>query len=114
MGDFTEVINGLPILGAVAKRESYQDKQGVEIIVITPLDGSPAEYQSALNMQTTQGPMRVTFGIKAGSVEDACTGWRQAAQEALREFGEQMKANQRRIVLPGNPAANGVPFKQMN
>lgn len=71
MGDFTDLMNNIPELSPMAKRETYVDQHGIEIQVITPLSGSAVQYISALEVQTNQGPMRLQFGIRAESLEDA-------------------------------------------
>ena len=114
MGDFTDLMNNIPELSPMAKRETYVDQHGIEIQVITPLSGSAVQYISALEVQTNQGPMRLQFGIRAESLEDAAKGWRVAAKEALQEFGKKMLENQRRILLPDSPQANTVPFRTIN
>lgn len=114
VGDFTDLMNNIPELSPMAKRETYVDQHGIEIQVITPLSGSAVQYISALEVQTNQGPMRLQFGIRAESLEDAAKGWRVAAKEALQEFGKKMLENQRRILLPDSPQANTVPFRTIN
>lgn len=111
MGDFTDLLKNLPEIGPVAKVCVYYDTQGIEINEITPLDGSGPKYESALNVNTNQGTMTMRFGIKAVSIQDAITGWRIAATEAMKEFGAQMKANERRIIAPGNEPKAPLPFR---
>lgn len=110
MGDFTDMIDGLPHITPMAECKRYSDQNGIEITVVIPLDGTTCQYISAINVQTNQGPMRVQFAIKAQSIEEAALGWREAAQAALREFGKKMKENQRRVILPGATSAP-LPFK---
>lgn len=114
MGDFTTLLDSIPPFTAPAKRESFADTQGLEIVRITPLDGSPVLYLSSVEVNTTQGKMRIQFPIPADTIEAACAAWQECARAALKEAAEKMRANQRRIVLPGNGAANSAPFKTIN
>lgn len=115
MGDFTDILNAVPEFQNPARRENYVDTHGLIISMITPLDGAAAVYMSSVQLQTTQGPVTITFKINgADSIGAACAAWQAAAREAIKSFGEKMKANERRIVLPGNPAANSRPVKTIN
>ena len=113
MGDFTQLLETLPDIGPMARRETYVDMHGHEINVMTPVDGGPVLYLSALTIETTQGQMRVQFAIKANSLDEAIALWREAARGALKVAAAKMRENERRIVLPGNTAANTAPFKQI-
>ena len=114
MGDFTDLLAALPEFTAPAQRESFADTHGLEIVRITPLDGKPVIYLSSVQVNTTQGQMNVQFPIPAESIEAACAKWQECARAVLKATAEKMKENQRRIVLPGNPAVNSVPFKRLN
>ncbi len=114
MGDFTEVLAAIPEFTGPARKEIYVGANGMEIAVVTPLDGGPAIFRSSIPMHSTQGPMTMQFPIPASTIEQAVAGWQDAARAAVREIGEKMKENQRRIVVPGSPAANTAPFKSLN
>lgn len=115
MGDFTNILNAIPEFTAPAKRESYVDNHGLEIVVLTPLDsslGAASVYLSSVELHSTHGPIRIQFPIAADTLDAAIAGWQAAAKAAILKAGEEMKANQRRIVLPGNaPAGNQHPLK---
>lgn len=113
MGDFTDIVNAVPEFTKPGVRESFVDAQGLEIIRVTPMDGSAALFISSVQVTTTQGPMTVQFPIVAASIEEAIAKWQESARTALRAFAEKMREAQRRIVLPGNPAANSAPFKRI-
>lgn len=113
MGDFTDILNAVPEFTGAAYRESFVDAHGSEIVRITPRDEGVVIFLSSVQVNTTQGPMNLQFKIDADSIDAAIAAWQASARAALRAFGEQLRANQRRIVLPGNPAANSLPFKPL-
>lgn len=113
MGDFTDILNAVPEFTKAARREVFVSEHGMDIVRITPMDGSEVIYLSSILVNTTQGPMAVKFEIKADTINAAIAAWQTSARAALRQFAEQLRANQRRIVLPGNPAANSLPFKPL-
>lgn len=114
MGDFSDILASIPQFTAPARRESIIDPHGLEIVIVSPLDGSQVKYISSINLQSTRGPVHIEFPIPADSLEAAIAGWQEAARTAILKAGEEMKANQRRIVLPGHAPANDVPFKRIN
>lgn len=115
MGDFTDILNAVPEFTNPARRESYFDPRGMEIIVLTPLDGSAVRYLSTVQLQSTQGLMTLSFPLPGvDSIQAACAAWQEAARAAIKSCGEKMRENQRRIVLPGNPAVNTRPVKTIN
>ena len=114
MGDFADVLKAVPEFTRPGLRETFVDAIGLEIMRVTPLDGAPALYFSLVRVQTMQGPMGVNFQINdVASIEAAAAAWQASARAALTQFGEKMRENQRRIVLPDNPAANSAPFKRI-
>ena len=117
MGDFTDLLASIPEFTKPALRENFADAQGLEIVRITPLDGSPVIYLSSLQVNSTAGQLNIQFPIPADSIENAVSMWQECARTALKAAGEKMKEQQRRIVLPGQPPTpplNGAPFKRLN
>lgn len=109
MGDFTDILAAVPEFTAPALRESFVNTQGLEIVRITPMNGAKVLYLSSVQVNSTQGQMNIQFPIPADSIEDAVRAWQECARTALKATAEKMRENQRRIVLPGNPAANTQP-----
>lgn len=114
MGDFTDLLAAIPTFDKPARCERIVSVNGAEIAIIKPLDSTETFYKSQVNVQTTQGPMQVTFILPADSIEAACAMWQECARKAIEAFGQKMAENQRRIVMPGNSAANTLPFKAIN
>ena len=117
VGDLTNILNAMPEVKNenAAKRESYVDDHGIEIIVLTPLDGSAVRYFSTVQLQSTQGPVTVQFPLAGvDSIQAACASWQEAARAAIKATAEQMRKNERRIVLPGNETANTKPARIIN
>lgn len=115
MGGYTKTLESVPEFTGPARTERFASSNGMEIVAIAPLDGSPVVYQSSINLQTTQGTINLVFTItEVDSIEAACAKWQLSAREAIQVAAQRMKEQQRRIVLPGNPAANSLPFKELN
>jgi len=121
VGDFTEIMKAVPEFTAPAERKSYVDEHGMEIIELKPLRDDAivvvtggaysVKYFSFVELHSTRGPIRIQFAIEADSIGAAINGWQTAAKAAIQKAGEEMKANQKRIVLPGNEPH---PFRVVN
>jgi hypothetical protein len=103
VGDFTDLLQNIPSPGEMLLKQEFVDP--ATGIVIVSLGGGPegTAWFSAITVHTNAGPATVQFPLPdATDLATARWQWQDAARAAVREFGEQLKASQRRIVLPGS------------
>lgn len=113
MGDLTQVIDNVPQCGELERSETFVDAQGIVITALTDATGS-TRYLGQLQVATQGGPATLGFKIPdAATPQHAAQLWQECARGAIRELAQQMKDNQRRIVLPtdsARPTAPVIPF----
>lgn len=99
-----ELIANLPEPTNFVRKHLYVDPAtGIELVVHESR-GFELQFFSVIVLSTNRGPLPFTFEIPAKDFDEAVAGWKAAAAEALTRFGEEQRANSRRIIVPGNEA----------
>lgn len=110
-----ELCEKLNHFGDAWPKTVFQNLEGNEITMLTPPERLPLEkpkFFSKVTLLTQRGPVDLGFEILgAVTLADAEHLWRASAQGAIIEMHNQMQANQRRVVLPGE--AGAAPFKKL-
>lgn len=97
-----------PVPKEMWKIEIFVDPStGVEIQRATSPDPLVTpKFRSNVPVATNRGPMKIAFDvIDCTTIEEACARWPACAKRAVEEMTEQMKKQERRIVVPGSPKA---------
>lgn len=111
MAGFKDLLESLPELGELWTKTDFVDPlTGLSISKLaheSALVGS--KFFSAVIIQTSNGPVTLSFGIDASTIDEARMRWRGTAQKAVADYDVQLREQQRRIVLPSPPMRHGVP-----
>ncbi len=109
------------------REETFTDRRIGTIRRLTPVDAEgnrdparPVLFSGQTQVMTPVGPLPLSFGLQAETLEKAAADFPRAAQGALEETMEELKNLQREqagsIVVPGQDrgmgsiGAPGVPF----
>src|SRR5574337_1807009 len=100
-----DILLQIPSPGEFLEKVEFVDiDSGITLTRLGPEES--ARWFSAIQAQTTAGPVGLQFEIKDPegeiiSLQRARALWRPCAQAAAKEFDSRLQESQRRIIVPG-------------